>query len=292
MKTRFATLVALLVILVGASICALAQKPPTSQGQPPQATAQQQVSVGEAALTNEDIVRLSKMGLGDEVAIAKINQAQNVDFKLDTSNLITLKSEGVSKAVIAAMLKRTSASQGQSASSPAGSGGGANYARPSWAPTNPGDEGVILRTTQGETRLQSVQGDISTTFAVVTELLFLDFPGLKADVRITDPRPTIVVHCSKSPRGRVFLVRCKQNSNDSNRSVKLGKSGMFSQKSWSTPDRDWLIAFDMKELPNNTWEITPKQDMKQGEYGVLFKGGFSGMLESTGGELFDFGVDK
>lgn len=36
----------------------------------------------EAALTNEDIVKLAKAGLGDEVIIAKINQTPKINFKL------------------------------------------------------------------------------------------------------------------------------------------------------------------------------------------------------------------
>lgn len=280
------------VVTLGFALCvlggiALAQETP----KPPEA-AQQASLTAEAPLTNADVVKLCKLELGDEVVIAKINQAKVVDFKLDTDNLVVLKQDGVSKDVIAAMLKRTSAPQAQSGSAadPArGYSAGPGGVQP--GVSNAGDEGVLLRTTQGEHRLQSVQGDLSTTWAYVTTLFFLDFPGLKADVRIADRRPTVVVRSSKSPKGRVFLVKCESNKKDNDRSVKVGKSRMFSQKSWSTPDSDWTVDFDTKELSNNTWEMTPKKDLQPGEYGVLFRGGFYGILGGTQGELFDFGVD-
>ena len=168
--------------------------------------------------------------------------------------------------------------------------GNASRAMP-WAITNAGDEGVVLRGAKGEVKLQSVQGDISFTWVYVTTLMFLDFPGLKADIKITDPRPTIVVRNNKSPRGRVFLVKCASNEKDNDRSVKVGRTKLFSQKSWGTPDKDWMIDFDIKELPNNTWELTPRENLKPGEYGVLFRGGFYGLLGGTQGELFDFSVE-
>jgi len=258
--------------------------PGTPSAQPAVAT--------EAPLTNAEVAKLCKLGLGDQVVIAKINQAKAVDFKLDTVNLVALKQDGVSKDVITAMLNRSTAPQAQRgpATGPARGSGGSPGALPAGV-SNAGDEGVLLRTAQGELRLQSVQGDLSTTWAYVAMLTFLDFPGLRADARITDRKPTVVVRSSKSPKGRVFLVKCKSNKKDNDRSVKVGRARVFSQKSWSTPDSDWTVEFDTKELPDNTWEITPKQDLKPGEYGVLFRGGFYGILGGTQGELFDFGVD-
>jgi ABC-type proline/glycine betaine transport system substrate-binding protein len=49
----------------------------------------------QKALTNDDVVRLSKVGLGDEVVIAKIRQAEDVDFKLELDDLTKLKQAGL-----------------------------------------------------------------------------------------------------------------------------------------------------------------------------------------------------
>lgn len=79
-----------------------AQNPPKKASQD-----SQKVSRAEAPLTNADVVKLMKLDLGDEIVIAKINQAKAVNFELSTDGLIQLKRDGVSKEVISAMLKMT-----------------------------------------------------------------------------------------------------------------------------------------------------------------------------------------
>ncbi len=256
------------------------------------AAAAQQVAqppAEEAPLLNTDVVKLCKLDLGDDVVIAKINQAKAVEFKLDTDSLVALKQEGVSKGVIAAMLKRTTAaSSGQPAGTQSisqGQGSAAGRA------AGGAGEGVWLRMQGAEAPLRSVQGDFSTTYAFVTVLFFLDFPGLHADLRIADTQPTVVVRVAKDPRGRVFFVQAESNKKDKTRSVKVGRGSPFGMKSWSTPDSDWTVECDAKELQPGLWEMTPKKPLKKGEYGVLFRGGFLGNLSSEQGELFDFGVD-
>lgn len=61
----------------------------------------------ESALRNEDIVSLVKIGLEDNLIIAKIQAAKSIDFDLSTTGLVALKTAGVSNAVIDAMMKRT-----------------------------------------------------------------------------------------------------------------------------------------------------------------------------------------
>jgi hypothetical protein len=66
----------------------------------------------EAPLVNADVIKLFKMGLGDEIVIAKINQAKVVDFQLDTDDLAKLMEQHVSKSIIAAMFKRATPQAG------------------------------------------------------------------------------------------------------------------------------------------------------------------------------------
>ncbi|MBC9030807.1 hypothetical protein IAG41_00225 [Sphingomonas sp. JC676] len=54
-------------------------------------------------LTNDTIVQLTSVGLGDEAIIAKI-KGTPTEFKLSTDDMIALKGKGVSGPVIAAML--------------------------------------------------------------------------------------------------------------------------------------------------------------------------------------------
>ena len=125
---------------------------------------------------------------------------------------------------------------------------------------------------------------MATTYAYITVLLFTDFPGTKATVRIKDKRPHFIIQSAKSPQGRFFLVRCKSNGKDDSRSVKLGRSGMFSQKDVGTPDKDWTVPFEVKAVEHGLWRMDPKEDLKPGEYGV-----YGGWFTTT--DLYDFGVD-
>jgi len=74
----------------------------------------------ESALTNKDVIKLSQVGIGDQAVIAKIRQATAVNFQLDVDDLAALKKQGVSGAVIAAMLDRSVANAGVTVGSAAG----------------------------------------------------------------------------------------------------------------------------------------------------------------------------
>lgn len=60
----------------------------------------------EAVLTNDDVVSLVKVDLGDEIVIAKIKNAPKVQLDVSTDALVTLKKAKVSSPVIAAMIER------------------------------------------------------------------------------------------------------------------------------------------------------------------------------------------
>lgn len=287
MKNVAAALIVVGCIAFASLALAQTQQSTATTPAPPSAS-----PASEPPFTNADVLKLCGLGLGDEVVIAKINQARAVEFNLDTDSLVALKQNGVSKEVIAAMLKRVSPSEAAPAA-PAGATppGAPGQTIPSAGAGASAGEGVWLRAQGREVPLQSVQGDFSTTYAFVTVLFFLDFPALHADLRTTDPRPILVVRLTKNPRGRVFLVKCKSNKGDNNRSVKVGKASVFGMKSWSTPDNDWTIECDVNEAQSGVWELAPKRELAKGEYGLLFRGGFMGNLSGEQGELFDFGVD-
>ena len=274
----------LIAFLWSTLACALLAASPMTPGQ--QATAEQGLAPAavpaEAPLTNPDIVKLCKLDLGDEIVVAKINQAKIIDFRLDTDSLIELKGQGVSKPVIEAMLKRAtppSPSQAAPASpdgmQPAANGGGAVTAAYS--------QGYARLCTQdGDMELTSIAGSDSGTYAFVTVLHFMDYPEIAATVRTTDNSPSVLLRVQGSPPGRVYWVKADPDKGDNARSVKLGRSGVFGVKSVTTPDKDWTIPFDAKEEQPGIWRLTPKRPVVAGEYGIWV----------GTGELYDFGVDR
>jgi hypothetical protein len=62
------------------------------------------VASAQQPLTNQDIIRMEKAGMSDQVILAAIG-TQSHNFTLSTGDLIALKQAGVSDAVLAAMLK-------------------------------------------------------------------------------------------------------------------------------------------------------------------------------------------
>ena len=240
---------------------------PVSSGAPPATPAPQ-----EQALTNEGVVQLVRLGLGDEVVIAKIGESKTVEFKTEMTDLEKLKADGVSGPVIAAMLKRNTA--------------------PTEAPPQKqlvevqgvhlGPSDVILCTTGGNLKLASIQGSPSSTYAFVTVLIYMDYPGLKSDRRIKDRRPSVLIMSADKPTGRYFFVSAKPDAGDNVRSVKMGRMKMFAVNSIGSPDKDWTINDDVKEEKPGVWRLTPKQDLKPGEYGLWV---------GPQGEMYDFAVD-
>jgi hypothetical protein len=220
--------------------------------------------------------------MSSEVIIAKVNTAKQVAFKVQTDDLVALQNAGVHQDVIAAVVNRSStpvAVQGGRAT-------GSMIDTPMGAMAIPGTDDMLVRlvTKDKTTDLTSIAGHMGTTYAFFTVLIYMDYPNLKADLRIRDRRPYILVQSRKSPQGRIFLVHCESNQGDNNRSVKMGRSGMYTSSGFGAPDSDsdWTVPAEVKAVQPGLWRMDPKSDLKPGEYGVW----------GPGSELYDFGVDK
>ena len=236
----------------------------------------------EAAFTNADVVKLTSLGMGSDVIIAKVSTAKQVAFKVEIDDLVALKNAGVGQDVITAMVKRSSSPivvQGTGAA-------GGMVDTPFGAVAVPGMDDFLVRlvTQGGTTDLTSIAGHAGTTWAFFTMLMYMDYPNLKAEVRIRDRRPYVLVQSRKSPQGRIFLVHCESNKGHNDRSVKMGKSGMYSSSGFGAPDSDsdWTVPIEVKAVQPGLWRMDPKSDLKPGEYGVW----------GPGSELYDFAVDK
>jgi hypothetical protein len=209
---------------------------------------------------------------------------------LDTDSLVALKQEGVSKAVIEAMLKRTSPAQPQ-ASAGAAAGTPLAPAVPALERASRARESVRLRTRDGEVALKAKTGEHSGTYAFIAVLMFLDFPGAMAKIRTTDKRPSAVVLLDDDPKSAyVFFVKLDSEKKKDKRSLKIGKEKLFSATATLSPDPDWTVPCDVKEESPGVWTLTPKEELEPGEYGVYFARGLVGVASPS--SLFDFGVDK
>ena len=107
MTTRASIFTAVLLVSTWGTLGTLAQQPQpqeSQQTQPTQAAASPAVSQTPAtttggALANQDIIKLSQIGLGPDVII----------FSLSTEDIIALRQANVNQEVITAMMKRATA---------------------------------------------------------------------------------------------------------------------------------------------------------------------------------------
>jgi hypothetical protein len=220
-------------------------------------------------LTNEDVVKLSKAGLGDDVVIAKINQAPQVDFKLDPDSLIALKQQGVSKEVISAMLKRTTPTP-QAAPAP----GPANL--PAAGPS------VVLRTAEGDLALRKMAGSVD--YRLGGTRTYNVFAGAQSTTRTHDRNPSILLRSEGDPRGQYFVV--KFTTEKGKRALRIG-GGLLGTRNLTTPNEDYVIEYEASETQPGLWTLKLSKPLEPGEYGLFVA--TSNVLGA--GEVYDFGVD-
>jgi hypothetical protein len=233
-------------------------------------------------MTNEDIVKMSKMGFANDVIKAKIQEVGAVDFRLEVDDLSKLKSAGVSQDVISAMLTRSTARTNAPKDAQPARNSVPTFVAGAGIPTM-SDVGTVKLLTRdhAELELRSSAGNISTTYAFVTMLVYCNYPGLKADARIQDPRPTLLVKSGKSPKGRLYLVSASVDHRNGVRSVKLGNAGFGRAKNIGAPDSDNQVEYDVVAETADTWRLIPTKDLRPGEYG----------LWDQMQEMYDFGID-
>jgi hypothetical protein len=234
----------------------------------------------EKPLDNSDIVKLTKLDMGDEVILAKIKSAPAVHFATGTDELVKLKQSGVSKAVIAAMLDRAAAGAAPAAPPPAASktvtaGAGAS---------------VTLVAKDRTVALKEVDGNVKTIVAPFVGMKrFIVFPEPTAQVRTSDRKPSVTIVTDTDPHRYFWMVKLDPDKEDGkvvNRSMDVESPGMWGGTLSSAPDGDNQIKCEETQDKPGVWRFTPTKELKPGEYGV-----YVGKGEQTG-IVYDFGIDK
>jgi hypothetical protein len=242
------------------------------------------------AMTNADVVKLVKAGLGEDIIVSAIRSSKERKFKLDADGLVQLKSDGVPDRVIAVMLNPDAAPAPAPASAPApppATAAAAPAPTPSigGAPVStaaPVAE-VSIVTRDGTNPVTPEGGDMSTSYAVVKMVVWANFRGLASDVRLTDKRPSILVKTNESKFDtRFMLVKTEADEDDNQRSVRI-KSGIYTVSTAFVPDSGWVIATKATQESPGVWRMTLSKDLGRGEYGIL---------DTQNRYLYGFAVEK
>lgn len=245
-----------------------------------------QTARAEAPFVNADVIKLSKMGLGDEIVIAKINQAKVVDFQLETDDLAKLMEQHISKSIIAAMFKRATPQAGVTSG---------QLDKKVQEPEFLGTFFLIDSTTGNLIPLERqtpAQNAKIKGFGLGGVEMSMIISGDKSPVRFKEGQKLNFVVLSSSqqidPQGLVHLFSLDSAKAERHFQVaKVGFSGGGDKSQASA------IQFNASKYGISSFMITPAEDLVQGEY--LLSGAFSsasfGGLSGPSNDGFCFGID-
>ena len=254
-------------------------------------------------LTSETIVELNKVGLGDEAIIAKI-KAEGTVFDLSTEQMIALRQQGLSSAVIAAMLSNKPAAQALSLDSP--------------DPAVPHPSGLYLLNGAGDSaKMLRIDPTVSNQ-AKTGGILGYAFTGglASASIKVVIQSEQARARASASPRFYFFfdeannaasngswasgmntvvtspaefsLIRLSRK--DGRREVRVGSMNIAGAKT-GVMDKD-RITFNHSMIRPGVYQVDLPEALTPGEYGFIFSiagGGTGGAMTAR---IFDFGIDQ
>jgi hypothetical protein len=223
-------------------------------------------TLADQPLTNDDVVQLMKLGLGDDVVVAKIKQAPTAAFKLSPDDLANLKKAGASDKVIAAMLEK--------ATPTTPSARPMNELEAAWAAQRganrspmPGQVQVELVDSAGARPLPWQNGDMSETNYLVGVIMWFNVHDAHAATRTADKAAFLRIQSQTRIDEVGSFVKLDSNKED--RSLKIGNINALSFRTdlGGKPDKGWIIQSTIKEEPPGVWELHPKKPLPRGEYG-------------------------
>jgi len=270
------------------------------------------------ALTNDDVIKMVQVKLGDGVIIAKIKSSA-CKFDTSTEVLIRLKEAGVSDAVMQAMAE-------------AGAGAATSAAAPAAPPPDPNDPNAehdpgiyyLHETPEGRRLVQleptaysgAKSGGVfkmAMTYGIAKAKWKAVVRGARASIRMTEAAPAFyfyfeMKHGTLSYSGgpasmfgglsspsQFTLVRLVSKKN--NRELIVGEWGAYRASS-GTREKD-VVEFDLVKVSPGVYRVVPRSNLQPGEY-CFFNTGQTGTTVGMagpvgggggGGMLFDFGVN-
>jgi hypothetical protein len=250
-------------------------------------------SVAAEDFNNKSVVELTKAGIGEDVILAKI-AGLPCSYDVSTSAIVALKADGVENVVIAAMVDRCSgAVKAQGAVSPTSE------------PTSKRKPGLYLDQDSNVTYRLEVMRPTSASGGRTTgngSILFpfrikLALPRASAQMIASETTPsfyfyfeeddasvgsfgTSATYSAQSP-SEFSLVKFKIK--DGQREMNIGKQQVFSGGSIGIDPKD-AIQFDIEELGDGIFRVSPQEALVPGEYGFALRSG------SDAYRIYDFKI--
>ena len=278
------------------------------------------MSPGQAALTNDAIVKMVKAGIGEEVIVSMVN-AQPANYTLTPETLIDMKSAGVPDRVVTAMVgKYSSSPQGFSglfggkpsgATPPAGtvSTGDPND------PITPHDSGIYLygknhtlimleETAYQGTKMGSIWGS-AFTYGIKKMTMTAVIPRQHANISVPDGQIVFYFYFEDKAAGlgKGFFGAGTVSNPDqfalvklevikSSRELTIGAFGAFGSSTGT--EQKSMVSFKSERLKTGLYRVTTDGPLTAGEYCFLvsrFNMGAFGAGAAGANQIFDFAVN-
>jgi hypothetical protein len=254
-------------------------------------------------LSLQDIIRLTKAGVGDDVIIEQL-KAKNERFALSTDQIVQLKTATVSDRVIATMINPAykAAPAGNTLASP-GSPSRNRSAPPINAATTsaavkvnvpdgmPNELGIYVKIKGNWTALTPEvvtwkSGGIAKSVAsggIVKGDINGFIDGSSSQFRVKNPLEFVIVVPEGIDITAYQLVHL--HDHEDYREFRTVSGGVFHVSGGATRD---VIPFDSVQVAPRVYHVTTSTAL--GEYGILPPGTFTSMNAASSGKIYSFGL--
>ena len=242
-------------------------------------------------LGNDDILRMAKAGLGDDLLFQTI-QIQPGRYSTTPDDLITLKSSGLSDRVIAAMQAHGSGLTARTSADPLKSKSPAAI-----TPLAPGiDEiGVYYKDKDGQYNPLRVERVIFKSGGAVKSILTHDIIQKDMNGHIDGPKSTLTLQkgqviaiyapAGTAPEEYIFL---QFREHGAYREFRVKTGGVFHSETGAERDS---IDFKPTKLGPQMYTFNLPDDLPKGEYGMLPPGAAANTQGIAGtGKIFTFSI--
>ena len=238
--------------------------------------------VSKRKITNQDVLDMVSMGLGDDVILEKIRSAPETDFATDLESLKALKTAHVSDPVIRAMINP------KAAAAPAAASGAAPAAA---NPDLPEDIGVYLKV---RGKLTEVTPEVVgwKTGGVLKSMATYGMTKGHVNGTIQGPKSALQVGNDAE-----FIIKCPEGTapteyqllrldmKGDRREFRAMTGGIIHQSGGAEKNAE---KFDYEKIGPRVFKIK-LPPLKKGEFGILPPGSTSGNVASSG-KIYSFGI--
>ena len=229
-------------------------------------------------LTNQSIVQLCQLGLGEAVVINKIKTSKNT-FDVSIDGLIQLKKENVPQAVISQMIESAQSNTKE-------------IQQNSNDPLSEHSSGIYYyNTLNGE--LVQVYPTNSTASTTNTAAMAFTYglakaktktlvPGLKSRTTITQSKPVFYFYLPENDQNNLLsnsgfsvsspndfmIIQFELDEKKNSRSVESGSFNAYSRQ--QGVDNSRAIAFTYEKKKKGIYEVKVDQPLSAGEYAFMF----------------------